>query len=190
MLKYPDVRDYIFVYDLLSEKECDKIVARLNKRNKWREHKWYDAAEFDYKNHSDFDTCSDHRSIGMINPKFNELLEAYSKKYTDKENTNSDINWARVSPIKFNRYSVGQSIEAHHDHIHDMFDGNIRGIPVSSIIGVLNDDYEGGELIFWNQHHVPLKKGQVAVFPSVFLFPHSVNTVVRGVRYSWACFCA
>ena len=71
-----------------------------------------------------------------------------------------------------------------------MFDGNIRGIPVSSIIGVLNDDYEGGELIFWNQHHVPLKKGQVAVFPSVFLFPHSVNAVIRGVRYSWACFCA
>ena len=91
--------------------------------------------------------------------------------------------------MKFNKYSVGESIEPHHDHIHDMFDGKVRGIPTTSLIGVLNDDYEGGELLFWNEYRVDLKKGDVVAFPSVFLFPHEVTTVTGGIRYSWVTWC-
>ena len=30
----------------------------------------------------------------------------------------------------------------HADHIHSMFDGEKKGIPILSVLGVLNDDYE------------------------------------------------
>jgi predicted 2-oxoglutarate/Fe(II)-dependent dioxygenase YbiX len=65
-----------------------------------------------------------------------------------------------------------------------MFDGNRKGIPTLSIVGVLNDDYEGGEFIMWQDTEIKLKTGDVLIFPSNFLYPHKVNLVTEGTRYS------
>ena len=54
---------------------------------------------------------------------------------------------------------------------------------------VLNDDYEGAELFFWDDYVVPLGKGDIIMFPSLFLFPHGVKEATKGKRYSavsWA----
>jgi predicted 2-oxoglutarate/Fe(II)-dependent dioxygenase YbiX len=64
-----------------------------------------------------------------------------------------------------------------------MFDGTRKGIPILSVIAGLNDDYEGGELVI-NEDVIRLNQGQVIVFPSNFLYPHKVNNVTRGTRYS------
>jgi hypothetical protein len=49
----------------------------------------------------------------------------------------------------------------------------------------LNDDYEGGDLTFFNDaYKVPKKKGLITVFPSYNLFPHQVTEVTKGRRYS------
>jgi len=54
-----------------------------------------------------------------------------------------------------------------------------------SIILLLNDDFEGGDILFFNQtHRVHLQKNQILVFPSCFLFPHEVETITKGIRYS------
>ena len=77
----------------------------------------------------------------------------------------------------------------HVDHIYDLFDGETKGIPVLSIIVNLNDGYEGGELRFFDKHNLKLGKGDVVIFPSNFMYPHSVNTVTKNTRYSavaWA----
>lgn len=184
-----DIRNYIFVYDLLSEEECDTIIARLERRKKWRDHKWYDAGESNYTTDADFQTARDPRCKDIIFKHIPDLLDAYCKEYYVEQNTNSHINWSTTSDFKFNKYSVGDSIEPHHDHIHDMFDGNVKGIPLTSLVGVLNDDYEGGEFLFWREHHVPLKKGQVAAFPSNFMYPHEVTEITSGTRYSWVTWC-
>jgi predicted 2-oxoglutarate/Fe(II)-dependent dioxygenase YbiX len=65
-----------------------------------------------------------------------------------------------------------------------------------SIIVNLNEDYEGGDFVFFNPfnkeeiiHSVSLKKGNVLMFPSNFLYPHSVKPITKGTRYSivsWA----
>ena len=188
MLKYPDLRDHIFVYKLIPDELCDKIIARVNKRP-WKDHKWYDAGLKQDIEEADFQTMKDDTASGKIYPLIQNLLEAYHDKYHQPENTNSDLFWSVASNVKFNKYSEGDSIKPHHDHIHDIFDGHLRGIPVTSIIGVLNDDYEGGELTFWNEHKVELKKGEVAAFPSVFLYPHEVTPVTKGTRYSWVAWC-
>ena len=95
----------------------------------------------------------------------------------------------KFSTIRFNRYGNGQIMRQHHDHIHSLFDGNEKGIPVLSFILNLNDDYEGADLFFWENHVVPLGKGDIIMFPSLFLFPHGVTEAKRGKRYSsvsWA----
>ena len=73
----------------------------------------------------------------------------------------------------------------HIDHIKSLFDGERKGIPVLSIIGALNNNYTGGELIFFDNYQIKLKEGDVLLFPSNFLYPHLVKPVTKGERYSF-----
>jgi predicted 2-oxoglutarate/Fe(II)-dependent dioxygenase YbiX len=72
----------------------------------------------------------------------------------------------------------------HADHIHSMFDGERKGIPILSVLGVLNDDYEGGEFYLIDKK-TDLSKGDIIVFPSNFMYPHKVEPVTKGTRYSY-----
>jgi predicted 2-oxoglutarate/Fe(II)-dependent dioxygenase YbiX len=95
-------------------------------------------------------------------------------------------SWMGCTTPRFNRYKENKVMSKHADHIHGCFDGERKGIPVISIIGALNDNYEGGELIFFDNHKIDLKAGDVVVFPSNFLYPHRVDKVTKGTRYSYA----
>ena len=90
----------------------------------------------------------------------------------------------KFTGIRFNRYSVGQIMLQHMDHIHSIFDGNEKGIPVLSFILNHNDNYEGADLFFWENHIVKLGRGDIIMFTSLFLFPHGVTEATKGTRYS------
>ena len=66
-----------------------------------------------------------------------------------------------------------------------MFDGEKKGIPILSVLGTLNDDYEGGECKLFDDYEIKFGKGDVIVFPSLFLYPHKVEPVKKGTRYSY-----
>ena len=58
-----------------------------------------------------------------------------------------------------------------------------------SLIYLINDDYEGGELCFRNpdgteEFKIPKKKNRVIIWPSCFLYPHSVAPIKNGERLS------
>ena len=58
-----------------------------------------------------------------------------------------------------------------------------------SIIINLNDDYEGGDLIFTDQKEKEIKrlklsKGSIVFFPSNFMYPHGIQPITKGTRYS------
>ena len=72
---------------------------------------------------------------------------------------------------------VGDYLSPHYDHIQDFFQGQFRGIPVTSVVGV-RDDFEGGDFVFWEEHTVNIKRG-VLVFPALYLFPHEVTQLQR-----------
>ena len=63
-----------------------------------------------------------------------------------------------------------------------------------SMILQLNNDYEGGNLCFRNQDgteewSVDTVPGRIIIWPSNFLYPHTVKPVTKGTRYSivsWA----
>jgi len=63
-----------------------------------------------------------------------------------------------------------------------------------SCIFFVNEDYEGGELEFRVPNHtqstkIDKKKNRMIIWPSNFLYPHSVKPVTKGIRYSvvsWA----
>ena len=76
----------------------------------------------------------------------------------------------KFSTIRFNRYGGGQIMRQHHDHIHSLFDGNEKGIPVLSFILNLNDNYRGADLYFWEDHVVHLVKVILLCFLLYFYF--------------------
>lgn len=63
---------------------------------------------------------------------------------------------------------------------------NSNGSPRAlSIVIALNQDYEGGELSFFQDRvRLSLQAGEVLMFPSAFMFTHAVRPVSKGIRYS------
>jgi len=61
-----------------------------------------------------------------------------------------------------------------------------------SLVYFLNNDYEGGELCFKdgdgsNEVAIEKKPNRVIIWPSTFLYPHTVKPVTKGTRYSVVC---
>ena len=185
------LRDLIHVErGIIPDNLCDHIIKDIDTRE-WRPHTWYNAQANSYGSEETMEL-----DVQSITPELQQLLTpimiqagaAYNMKYAYPcERTGQLMN--KFSGIRFNRYSSGQIMRQHHDHIHSLFDGNEKGIPVLSFILNLNDDYEGADLYFWKDHIVKLGKGDIIMFPSLFLFPHGVTEATKGTRYSavsWA----
>jgi predicted 2-oxoglutarate/Fe(II)-dependent dioxygenase YbiX len=66
-----------------------------------------------------------------------------------------------------------------------MFDGERKGIPTLSVVGALNDDYEGGDFLMLDDEIVDIPAGSVLVFPSTFMYMHKVSPVTKGTRFSF-----
>jgi predicted 2-oxoglutarate/Fe(II)-dependent dioxygenase YbiX len=76
-------------------------------------------------------------------------------------------------------------MKMHHDHIHTLFDGERKGVPILTVLGLLNDDFEGGDFLMFDDKKLNLSAGDIVIFPSNFMYPHSVTTVTKGTRYSF-----
>jgi hypothetical protein len=81
-------------------------------------------------------------------------------------------------PYQILKYGVGQKFTNHVD------DGPGHNRKVS-ITYYLNDDYEGGEIVFprFGISYKP-RANEMLVFPSTFVYNHSVNPVISGTRYA------
>ena len=76
------------------------------------------------------------------------------------------------------KYETGQYYREHVDSF-------IQQPRLISCSFALNDDFDGGEFGFFeNSLKYTLSKGDAIMFPSNFMYPHEVNTVTKGTRYS------
>ena len=82
--------------------------------------------------------------------------------------------------IRILKYEKGQSIKDHSD-----VGGNIR----ASCTLNLNEDYEGGEFIFFEgQIKEVFKTGDAMLFPAEPIWIHGTEPITKGIRYSINCF--
>jgi predicted 2-oxoglutarate/Fe(II)-dependent dioxygenase YbiX len=122
-------------------------------------------------------------------PYIKKICEEYEDTYRFNYGVSTSQLVRKFSVVRYNRYRTGQKIVSHYDHIHSIFDGKEQGIPILSLIGVFNDNYQGGKLTFWQNHEVELKQGDIVAFPSLFMYPHEVTEITEGTRYSWVSWC-
>lgn len=173
---------YIKVYKgMLPDYICNGVVSHLDKAH-WAVHS-YRSPDGSYTSYdTDFSVTWD-----MI-PERDKIMETFWHAINTYINTDMQMPWfsawSGFSGVRFNKYDQNTEMREHCDHIHDVFDGQIKGIPSLTVLCGLNNEYEGGELIFFGDTEYRLGAGDIMVFPSCFLFPHKVQTVTSGTRYS------
>lgn len=185
-----DLREYVRIYNNFLEIEDCKNVVKALKKCDWEKHQWYSAnydsqKPGDNSHHDDLFVCgnADFGEDAFINKQLWTLIHQYILE--DFKHFDWFGAWNGYTKVRYNWYKKGTRMRNHCDHIYSVFDGNRKGVPILTILGALNDNYEGGELVLWNNDVVPLKAGQVMVFPSNFLYPHKVEPVKKGSRYSF-----
>ena len=143
-----NVKEYILVSHQIPEEVCDTIVE--NSIN-WEKHRWNNYIQgivLDFEGDDtelDVVQCNQNEH-DMLLPYCQEAVKVYHERWGEL------IKY--MSPFRLNRYHVGTSMKGHFDHIHQLFDGEKKGIPILSFVGLLNDDFEGGELFYQDNHGV------------------------------------
>jgi len=124
-----------------------------------------------------------HNSLSNVH--WHNLLESYFVKGLTRYKFDAnilDFQYGRVFDIEILKYENTGFYTWHVDHFSE--------IPrTMSCILLLNNDYEGGNLYFRNpdgsgEWEVEVKPNRMIIWPSNFLYPHTVKPVTKGTRYS------
>lgn len=181
--------DYVKHYkSFLNDDLCNKTIIELNKLDNsiWEEHLFYD-----YSKNENIKKSGDKElsiaSSEKISTKEIIMKELWNAIYDYINNLGFSwfTGWNGYTSIRFNKYEKDKKMAEHCDHIQSIFDGNLKGIPILSVLGILNDDYKGGEFIMFKDKKINLLKGDLLIFPSIFLYPHKVEPIKKGTRYSF-----
>ena len=187
------LKDYILLLDNWIPKYIlDKTLEELPKNKFWKQHKYTDTKTLKTEQHNgdkELDICYGENLTYI--QKLHDLTWKALEKYiiVDKIGGNNLTGWSGFSQIRFNRYDKDQIMSQHIDHIVSLFPGNPKGIPILSIVSLLNDNYQGGEFIMFDDYEIKFKAGDLLIFPSVFLYPHLVKPVTKGIRYAFVSWC-
>ena len=173
-----ELKDYILVWDVLPAELCDEIIQETDIEMYWTPA----TAHSDYR--SKYRNCNALSLDLFKNGMYKELLHDYVIRcisiYQNKYGYPSPKVILNMDLL---RYKKGEYYKKHVDnHTNTVFPRYL------SLIFILNDDYEEGGLTFFPDTNYSLDikatKGQVVIFPSNFMFPHRVNEVTKGTRYS------
>ena len=191
-----ELKDLIITAKCIDDDLCDLIVDEAEEWD-WVKHSWYNYNQSGQIDHY----SNDNKELDVLY--YKQIPTTYTKKLYDaiKQSwimymmtlptilgndtpCNMIQSW---SNIRLNRYNAGTMMRPHYDHIDSLFDGEKRGIPIISVVGALNNssEYEGGTLKFWGDYEVKLNKGDIVLFPSCFMYPHEVDEITKGTRYTF-----
>ena len=104
------------------------------------------------------------------------------KLYKEKHPYMKYYNPNRTTDFRLNKYGKGGFMAEHADNIHHSHNQQY-GYPSTSLLYFLNDEYKGGEIVIADTVY-KTKRNSAIMFPSNFMFPHYVNKITKGTRYS------
>ena len=168
------------IKNVVSNEFIDKIIPLINPKSK-KNLTVGDGSKLykDIRNvkgyHLTFNTPTDLFYWNYIKNEIERIYTFYKAKFPKM--TSSKIN-----QIDLLKYSIGEKYKIHTDH----YTTTARHL---SIIINLNDEYEGGDLVFTDQKEKEIKrlklgKGSIVFFPSNFMYPHGIQPITKGTRYS------
>jgi|TARA_R100000084_G_scaffold104472_1_gene61084 Rps23 Pro-64 3,4-dihydroxylase Tpa1-like proline 4-hydroxylase len=156
-----------------------KLIALIDKKSKDKLQINAGGVDQNVRNvngyHLNFTTPTNLFYWNVIKKEVERVYALYKAKFPKMKSI-------KINQIDLLKYSPGGKYEVHTDH----FTISPRHL---SIIINLNNTYEGGDLIFTDQHEKEIKRyklseGSVVFFPSNFMYPHSIEPITKGTRYS------
>jgi len=185
-----ELKNFIQVYDeILPLKKLSNLLRYINTVN-------FDKAGIGSEKKIDLNIRITYtKELNNLNNSMTEvhwnnfLLHFFRKGFLQykKDTKPIDFNWERITNISFLKYEEGGFYNWHIDHF--------ASIPrTMSCVLLLNNDYEGGNICFRNpdgsgEMEIEVKPNRMIIWPSNFLYPHTVKPVTKGIRYSvvaWA----
>jgi len=188
-----NLKDYILhLNNWIPKNILNKTLEELSFDKTWEKHVYSNSQTFIQKSkngNKELDICWGNNLTYLQD--LIDLTWKSLEKYIliDKISGDTFDSWKGFNQIRFNRYKKGQIMSKHSDHIQALFTGERRGIPILSIVAVLNDNYKGGEFIMFDDYEIKFKAGDLIIFPSLFMYPHLVKPVTKGIRYSFVSWC-
>ena len=88
----------------------------------------------------------------------------------------TDLRYNKYSGYWLCKYTEGSYLSYHTDS-----DADSASVTASFAI---NSDYEGGDMIFWDDYVLEKERNCIHVYPSSLTYPHRVDKVTKGIRYS------
>lgn len=124
----------------------------------------------------------------------------YNKKLTPKDGTIFNLihkafiltmpkiyeSYQNIIPgdLKYDKYSgywLCKYVEGSYLSYHSDSDADAGSLTASFSI---NENYEGGDLVFWDDYKIEKVKNSIHTYPSSLTHPHRVDKVTKGIRYS------
>jgi predicted 2-oxoglutarate/Fe(II)-dependent dioxygenase YbiX len=175
---------YIKTYKMLDEETCKQTIKEIEEIH-WSQHTFYNVTDGSYGTRSgEKELDIGYSQTSTKNVIMQKIWDSYLN-YVKDLNFSWWSSWSGYTEVRFNRYKETRLMAEHCDHIHSIFEGERKGIPVMTALGSLNDDYTGGEFVMFEDTVIPFKAGEIKIFPSCFLFPHRIDPVTEGTRYSF-----
>jgi len=177
------LKDYILVLeDIILDKLCNDILNEYKNSNEWQ----YASVRGnninkEVRNCTEINVSSEetiNKNLKIrkrIDDSIFDCTKEVIKKYNQKF---KNCYVSKDSGYNLLKYEKGGFYKQHVDSFTEI----PRAISCSLI---LNNNFKGGEFSFFDNKLIhPLKKGSAIMFPSNFLYPHSVLPVTDGTRYS------
>lgn len=183
------LQNYIQIYDNFIAEDQLKILTKVCKdRKEFEEGKIVDSNTSPSKLNK---KIRDVKIWNLEHIKTNNFTQIFwtnffgytFKRAVQKYAKNFDMNnWFNIVDIQILKYTPG----CHYSFHYDDSASTPRSI---SCIFFINDDYEGGNLMFRFPNvkesiNIEKVKNRMIVWPSNFLYPHCVSPVTKGERYS------
>jgi predicted 2-oxoglutarate/Fe(II)-dependent dioxygenase YbiX len=178
-----DLKDYILVLENIVPSSLSKNILKEYKNSS----EWTDPYIEVGKINKDQRNCN----VIEISKNTTLLKNLENRKKIDEDiytcikqiilNYNQKFKYCRVSKDSGYNLLKYEKNNFYSEHV-DSFTEIPRTLSCSLI---LNDEFKGGEFSFFNNEIIyNLKKGSAIIFPSNFLYPHSVLPIISGTRYS------
>tara|TARA_R100000388_G_C7154664_1_gene116235 strand:- start:45 stop:608 length:564 start_codon:yes stop_codon:yes gene_type:complete len=180
-----NVTDAILEFNNIFSKDlCKKLIEYIDHRakNKLHTHGKTDKRQV-FGQSLDDRNISDKIYFKLIQREITKIYPLYKAKFPF-------LVTSKISQIDILKYPVNHHYGVHTDH-------SAFTQRTLSIIINLNEEYEGGDLVFYNPSsfdkpdmskdevkRIKLKMGGIVFFPSIYLYPHSIQPITKGVRYS------
>jgi len=200
------IQDFVRVYDdILSEDLCDKIIKEY-RNNEYLPAETGNGLSPENRNVDEIpiclpDHCNNNERLSIVKS-LHEGMEKVIKQYEATFYPYFHIDMD--TGFQLLRYKTGHYYKEHVDTFRPVMDQALinaildmrlkpqdllkfhgSGQRAISCSILLNDEFEGGQLGFWNNTFKPIqRKGTIVVFPSNFMYPHQVSEITKGTRYA------